>query len=147
MKDSVDYVISWVDPSDQKWQNSRFSYLVEDEESNGDLRYRDWGFLRYWFRCVEKNTPWVRHIYFVTQGHIPSWLNTDNKKLKIIKHEDYIPQEYLPTFNSNVIELFFDRIEGLSEHFVYFNDDMFVLSPMKEEDFFINGLPKDSLRE
>jgi hypothetical protein len=98
--------------------------------------------LKYLFRWIEKFTPRVNNVFFVTCGHYPSWLNLDHPKLKFIKHEDYIPKEYLPTFNSHTIELNFHRIEGLSEHFVYFNDDTFVINYMNESDFFESGIPK-----
>jgi hypothetical protein len=79
----------------------------------------------------------------VTWGHIPSWLNTDHPKLTVVKHEDYIPKQYLPTFSSHPIELNMHRIRGLSEQFVYFNDDTFIINKMEPEDFFRNGLPRD----
>ena len=59
------------------------------------------------------------------------------------KHEDYIPKQYLPTFSSHPIELNMHRIRGLSEQFVYFNDDTFIINKMEPEDFFRNGLPRD----
>ena len=73
----------------------------------------------------------------------PSWLNTDHPKLTVVKHEDYIPKQYLPTFSSHPIELNMHRIRGLSEQFVYFNDDTFIINKMEPEDFFRNGLPRD----
>ncbi|MBR6908270.1 hypothetical protein IKN40_07520 [bacterium] len=85
---------------------------------------------------MEKFTPWVNNVFFVTCGHYPSWLNLNHPKLKFIKHEDYIPKEYLPTFCSHTIELNFHRIKELSEHFVYFNDDTFIINHMRESDFF-----------
>ena len=85
--------------------------------------------------------PWVRKVHLVTWGHLPKWLDCDAPKLNIVRHTDYIPEKYLPTFNSNVIELNFNRIEDLAEHFVYFNDDTFPIRPLKPEDFFRNGLP------
>lgn len=78
----------------------------------------------------------------MTWGHLPEWLDTSHPKLNIINHKDYIPEKYLPTFNSNVIELNLDRIEGLSEYFVNFNDDFFLNSMTKPDDFFIDGLPR-----
>ena len=69
-------------------------------------------------------------------GHYPDWLNLDCPKLRFIKHEDYIPKKYLPTFNSHTIELNFNRIKELSERFVYFNDDMFIIDYMEKSDFF-----------
>ena len=78
----------------------------------------------------------MRKVHFVTWGHIPQWLNTKHPKLNIVCHEDFIPQKFLPTFNSHTIEWNFHRIPGLTEQFVYFNDDMFLLKPVYMEDFF-----------
>lgn len=108
---------------------------------NGNERYRDWGILNFWFRAVEKYAPWVRKIHFVTCGQCPKWLNIHHPKLHFVKHEDYIPHQWLPTFSANPIELNMHRIEGLAEKFVYFNDDVFLNAPVKPEDFFVNGLP------
>ena len=139
----IDFVVPWVDGSDKEWIKERMKL----EGVEGDLvvnDYRDWDIFKYWFRAVETYAPWVNKIYLITYGHLPKFLNIDHPKLKIIKHEDYIPKEYLPTFSSHVIELNLHRIEGLSEHFVYFNDDTFINQPMEPEDFFIDGLPCDS---
>lgn len=141
--DKIDFVILWVDGSDREWREEKRKYDNSGSDDR-DERYRDWDVLRYWFRAVENYTPWVNHIFFVTYGHLPKWLNTNNKKLTIVKHSDFIPQKYLPTFSSHAIELNLHRIKGLSEHFVYFNDDMFVLRPTGPELFFKNGLPCDT---
>lgn len=142
----IDFVITWVDGNDPKWIEEKNKYTEEKKgEANSKIRYRDWGLLKYWFRGIEKNAPWVNKVYFITYGHLPQWLNTNYEKIKIIKHEDYIPKEYLPTFSSNVIELFINRIEGLSKNFVYFNDDMFLLDKFYPNDFFENNYPKDEL--
>ncbi len=74
-------------------------------------------------------------------------MNTDNPKLKVVRHEEFIPEKYLPTFNSHTIELNLHRINGLSEHFVYFNDDTFVTAYVKPEDFFKKGLPCDTFAQ
>ena len=116
---------------------------MENNNSNSKNRYRDWKLLKYWFRGVEKYAPWVNKIYFITYGHLPKWLNTENEKLVILKHSDYIPDKYLPTYNSNVIEMNYFRIKELNEKFVNFNDDMFIINDIREEDFFANGLPCD----
>ena len=97
--------------------------------------------MRYWFRGVEKFAPWVNKIHFVTCGQIPKWLNTNNPKINLVNHSDYIPEKYLPTFNSNAIEINLHRIEELSEKFVYFNDDMFLINKVKPQDFFFKGKP------
>lgn len=138
----IDFVMPWVDGSDPNWQAEKAKYQGKTlDDSNSANRFRDWGLLPYWFRAVEKFTPWVHKIHFITWGHIPEFLNTENPKLHIVRHEDYLPVEYRPTFNANTIEMNIHRIDGLSEHFVYFNDDMFILRPMAESSFFANELP------
>ena len=139
----IDFVIAWVDGSDPVWQKEKYKYMGIDETEAGAVRYRDMGILKYWFRAVEAYAPWANQIHFVTWGHLPDWLNTEHPKLHIVNHKDYIPEEYLPTFSSHPIELNLHRIPGLSEHFVYFNDDMFLNAPVAPEFFFYNGLPCD----
>lgn len=144
-KQPVDFVITWVDSQDEDWRKQRASYNNIQGGDDSELRYRDWGLLRYWFRGVEQFAPWVRKIHFVTWGHMPDWLNVQHPKLCIVRHHDYIPKEFLPTFNSNVLEIYLHRIRGLAEQFVYFNDDMFLIHPMKITDFFRRGNPCDML--
>lgn len=138
----IDFVITWVDGSDPAWreQYKQFSGGKEIQPAH----YRDYGTLKYWFRSVEKYAPWVRNIWFVTCGQLPGWLNTDNPRLRRVNHSDFMPEAYLPTFSANAIELNLHRIEGISENFVYFNDDTFITAPVTEADFFKNGLPCDS---
>lgn len=144
--EKIDFVITWVDGNDEKWQAEKNKYSKEKkDDSNSLIRYRDWELLKFWFRGIEKYTPWVNKIFFVTCGQIPKWLNKDNEKIILIDHNEYIPSEYLPTFNSNVIEIYMNRIPGLSEKFVYFNDDTFIVDYMKPKDFFEKGKPKDAL--
>lgn len=141
----IDIVIAWVDGSDPEWQREKAQFAPSSmPDSASSVRYRDWDNLQYWFRGIEKFAPWVRRIHFITWGHLPEWLNTSSPKLHIVRHSDYIPQEYLPTFNSHTIELNMNRIEGLSEQFIYFNDDMFIIRPVEPEDFFRNGHPCDT---
>ena len=83
--------------------------------------------------------PWFNKIFFVTCGHVPDFLNTNHPKLRIVKHEDYIPVEYLPTFNACTIEMNYHRINELSENFILFNDDMFPLQPIDESYYFQNN--------
>lgn len=140
----IDFVVTWVDGNDPAWQKERARVLGQEELSasgNGVCRYRDWSSFRYWFRAVEAFAPWVRYVHLVTWGHVPAWLKTDCPKLRIVNHRDYVPSEYLPTFNCQPLELNLFRIPDLSEHFVYFNDDMLLARPVKPEDFFINGKP------
>lgn len=144
-QEGIDFVITWVDGSDRAWLEEKSRYDGTGVVDDNDERYRDWEILKFWFRGVEKFAPWVRKIHFVTWGHVPRWLNTENEKLHIVRHEDYIPREYLPVFNSNVLEIYMDRIPGLSENFVYFNDDMLLIKDIKPEMFFKSGKPCDML--
>lgn len=136
----IDFVVPWVDGSDPEWQKEYSKY---SEKPITPERYRDWGVFRYWFRAVEKYAPWVNKVHLITCGQVPEWLNRECSKLNLVFHEDYIPHEWLPTFSANPIELNMHRIQGLSEHFVYFNDDTYLSAPCKESDFFKNGLPCD----
>ena len=142
----IDFVITWVDMEDPVWQTEFEKYSSKGKHSrNGTskARFREHGFLRYWFRGVEKYAPWVGRIHFVSSGQIPEWLDTTNPRINIVNHTDFIPTKFLPTFNSVVIERYMHKIPGLSERFVYFNDDFYIINEVSPERFFINGLPCD----
>lgn len=144
----IDFVILWVDGVDATWQRQRRlyepnnNYTLATEDARGDCRYRsDSDLLRFWFRGIEKNAPWVRKIIFVSAGQVPLWLEKDHPKIEIVNHEDFIPKEYLPTFNNRTIHLNLHRIKHLSECFVLFDDDQYLLRPQSPEDYFIDGNP------
>lgn len=142
----IDFVITWVDMNDPKWKADFSKYSGRKENTkNGvsEARFRDNGFLRYWFRGVEKFAPWVRRIHFVTSGQKPEWLDESNPKINLVNHKDYIPEEFLPTYNSVVIERYIHRIPGLADHFVYFNDDFYIINTIAPTRFFRNGMPCD----
>ncbi len=143
----IDIVVTWINGNDKKCNEDIKKYLnLSDADisslENSFERYREWGLLPYWFRAVERYAPWVHAVFFVTNGQKPDWLDTRNSKIRIISHSDFIPCEYMPTFCSDVIELNLWRIKDLSEHFIYFNDDVFLNRPVKPEDFFNKGMPK-----
>ena len=141
----IDFVVSWVNGADPMWLAKYSQYSADDVLDEKKARFRDFGIFKYWFRAVENFAPWINHIYLVTDDQVPSWLNLDAPKLTVIDHKQIIPNEFLPVFNSNVIDLNINNIPGLSENFVYFNDDMFVNRPVKPTDFFSkSGLPKDT---
>ena len=140
----IDFVVPWVDDTDPVWRAKKAQYTgTQETEGNTDVRYRDWDTLKYWFRGIEKFAPWVRYVYFVTDDQKPEWLNVDHPKIKWVKHTDFIPQEYLPTFACHTIEWNLHRLPDISENFVFFNDDVFMIGPTKPEDFFKNNLPCD----
>ena len=143
----IDFVLPWVDGSDPSWLAWKRNFEVDDNNlsvdanAHGDCRYRDMGLLRYWFRGVERFAPWFGRVFFVTCGQKPDWLDETHPKLRLVDHRDYIPEEYLPTFHSDTIELNLHRIRDLSETFILFNDDTFLLRPHAPRDFFRGGLP------
>lgn len=144
MKQSdIDFVVLWVDGNDPEWQRKKACYQPAQNTDTSKARYRDWENLRYWFRSVEAYAPWVRKVHFVSDSQVPEWLNVGYEKLNIVKHEDYMPHEVLPVFNSSAIEVGIYRIEGLSNKFVFFNDDVFLAAPIKEENYFVNQMPVD----
>ena len=146
MNEPIDFVVTWVDGSDPEWlaEKQKYEGIVRNKDADKDNeveRYRDWDLFHYWFRAVEKFAPWVNKVYLVTCGHVPSWINRDHPKLVIVSHREFMDEAYLPTFNSNSIEENLNKIGGLSEHFVQFNDDFFLTQPVKPEDFFQDGKP------
>lgn len=144
-EEPIDFVVTWVDGNDPAWQRERAEVLGEsalNSNGNGVCRYRDWASFRYWFRAVEEFAPWVRYVHLVTWGHVPAWLNRGCPKLRIVNHRDFMPAEFLPTYNCNPLELNLFRIPGLSEHFVYFNDDIMLTRPVSREEFFVTGMPR-----
>ncbi|MCO4292873.1 Stealth CR1 domain-containing protein [Solitalea sp. MAHUQ-68] len=142
----IDFVVTWVDMDDPKWKQDFAKYSGKIDNTKNEVsvaRFRDYGFLKYWFRGIEKFAPWVRKVHFVTCGQQPDWLNINHPKLQMVSHEDYIPKQFLPVFNSSLIEIYLHKIPDLAEHFVYFNDDFFIINHITQERFFKNGLPND----
>ena len=132
----MDIVITYVDGNDPCWQKDYQQYT---DVPVLEKRFRDWGTLKYLLRGIQANMPFIRNVYLVVShpSQVPQWVDQEN--LKIVLHQDIIPQEYLPTFNSTTIEMFLHRIKGLDEEFIYFNDDIFPVRPCVEEDFFRDG--------
>jgi hypothetical protein len=141
----IDVVYLWVDGSDKKWlaEKNKYAELENDETikltrvTNAE-RYRDNGELKYSLRSLEKYVPWVNHIYIVTGfGQIPKWLNTKHPKITIVPHEQIMPSDALPTFNSTAINMGLGNIPNLSEHFLVTNDDI-IFNKILKPSFFFN---------
>jgi hypothetical protein len=146
----VDVVYTWVDGSDEQWQRRRGAYGhgggYHSEAANA-ARYISRDELRYSLRALEQNAPWVRHVYLVTDHQRPAWLNDRHPRLTVVDHSEIFDDPAaLPTFNSHAIESRLHHIKGLSEHFLYFNDDMFLGRPVTPRDFFLsNGMTRTFL--
>ena len=139
----IDVVYTWVDGNDAEWNAARERRLAEVSDatmrtraSSGRARFVDRGELRYSMRSVHLLAPWVRRIHLVTAGQVPPWLDVDDPMINLVDHRDLLPADALPTFNSHAIESVVHRIPGLSEHFLYFNDDFFLGRPTRPERFF-----------
>ena len=130
----IDLVYLYVNSSDEAWIAKRNQYAMD--QNNSVCRFRDNKELMYSLRSVEKYAPWIRNIYIVSNSSMPAWLNTDHPKLHVVGHEIILPTDSLPCFNSSVIECYLHRIPGLSEIFLYANDDMFFGNHVSP-DFFV----------
>lgn len=135
----IDIVYTWVDSNDEKWKSKKDACTHEEsnlKSADHFSRYLSHDELRYSLRSVRKFAPWVRNIYLVTDEQTPRWFK-DGKGLTIIDHKDIFGnQECLPVFNSHSIESKLHKIKGLSEFFIYFNDDVFLGNPVKPKHFF-----------
>ena len=132
----MDIIITYVDGFDSEWQ-ADYDKHIGCEVNN--KRFRDWGTLPYLLRGIDECMPFIQNVYLVVarESQVPGWLN--RSEVHVVLHKDFMPAQYLPTFNSTAIEMFLHRIEGLSEEFIYFNDDFFPLQPCEPTDFFRNG--------
>lgn len=132
----MDVVITYVNGLDPLWQKDYEQYT---NTPILEKRFRDWGTLRYLMRGIAENMPFIRRVHLVVarDSQVPEWVNRN--EVNVVLHKDIIPEEYLPTFNCNPIEMHLHRIKDLDEEFLYFNDDMFPMTKCKPTDFFRGG--------
>ncbi|MBF6546340.1 stealth family protein [Nocardia brasiliensis] len=138
----IDLVFSWVDGSDPEFRARRAGLLAQvvvGEGDDADARIRQIDELKYALRSVYKNAPWIRRIFIATDSAVPQWLS-DHPKVTIVRALDHFSDTSgLPVFNSHAVECQLQHIEGLSEHFLYSNDDMFFARPVRPSMFFTAG--------
>ena len=136
----IDVVFSWVDGTDPALRSRRAEWLpgaVLGDGDDADARVRQIDELRYALRSVDQNAPWVRRIFIVTDSRLPSWLVAEHPKVRVVRaHEHFRDLNALPTFNSHAVESQLHHIDGLAEHFLYCNDDMFFARPLAPSMFF-----------
>ncbi|HAQ59167.1 MAG TPA: sugar phosphotransferase [Microbacterium sp.] len=135
----VDIVFSWVDGSSSEFQRERARrmsrYVVGDGDEHS-ARYRHVDEIRYALRSVNQYAPWIRRIFIATDSPAPWWL-AEHPKVTIVRSEEFFADPTaLPTHNSHAVEAQLHRIDGLAEHFLYANDDMFFGRPVRPELFF-----------
>lgn len=139
----MDFLFPFVTSEDPAWRDQ-----IQQFAPMFDIcRFRDYGTLKYLMRGVEKFMPFIDRIVMLVamDSQVPSWVN--RKTVRVVTHDEIIPDGVLPTFNSSVIECFFNNIPDLSEKFIYSNDDMFPVGPMTEECFFKDGKPIINYKE
>ncbi|NBM18086.1 stealth family protein [Streptomyces sp. GC420] len=147
----IDVVYTWVDGDDPALAAKREAYLNGSaaasrihEREVGASRYVSRDELKYSLRSLEMYAPFVRNIYIVTDGQTPDWLDTKADGVRVVDHKEiFSDQDALPVFNSHAIETQLHHIDGLSEHYLYFNDDVFLGRPVTAGHFFHgNGIAK-----
>ncbi|MQS13122.1 hypothetical protein F7Q99_12715 [Streptomyces kaniharaensis] len=130
----IDAVYTWVDDTDPRWRERCARSAVPTPPSAAGRphgtepeRFRNRDELRYSLRSLAMYAPWIRHVHLVTDDQVPDWLDTGHPGITVVPHRELFDDpSVLPVFNSRAIESQLHRIEGLTEHFVYFNDDMFL---------------------
>lgn len=155
MTEPIDIVITWVDGDDPRHKRKRESFLSGKGEENfddiaGATRFRSLGEIAFCVGSILRFAPFVHKIFIVTDNQDPhledfiSYNFPDNRiPVEIVDHKVIFRgyEQYLPTFNSLSIETMLYRIPGLSENYVYFNDDVMLAAPVCREDWFDNGKP------
>lgn len=151
VRDDVDAIVTWVDGSDPDHIERRREALRLYGNMPGAIpagsiptRFADNGELQLALFSLRANAPWLRNIYVVTDKQKPKWLSSaieHEMGVKLIDHAEIFEgyEWALPTFNSRTIETAIWRIKGLSERFIYLNDDFLILKPAEKEDFFVEG--------
>lgn len=143
--ENIDFVFPYVTSDDVSWQEEYKKALIEDGRGDcwatGIERFRDSGMLKYTFRALEKNLPWLHkvHMLVMAESQVPAWINREN--VNVIVHKDFIPENLLPTFNSSTIEMFLPKLKGVSNTFIYGNDDTLFTRPLEPTFFFDGGKP------
>jgi hypothetical protein len=142
----VDAVYTWVDGDDPEHAAKRARHRGQDPTglAANASRFTSRDELRYSLRSLRMYAPFVRHVYLVTDNQVPAWLDTDAEGITVVDHRDiFADHDALPTFNSHAIGARLHHIEGLAEHYLYFNDDVFLGRPVAAEDFFhANGIAR-----
>ena len=140
----IDLVVTYVDGNEPVWRSN----LSQFNNNYNKLRFRNWNLMRFWFRGIEKNMPFIHNIYFVVSNieQVPNWIN--RRHVNVVLHADIIPKQLLPTFTSTTIEMFLHKIPNLSEKFIYSNDDTFANNSILPEYFFTEqGLTRHTLKK
>ena len=148
----TDLVITYVNNKDELWRKKFIDYCFSHKQPAliakiYNNRYNGTNWIKYQLKLVEENMKFIDKIYLVVSNKEQvNGLSLPTNTI-VVTHDKIIPQRFLPTFNSTTIEMFLPLINGLNEQFIYANDDMLPLKPLRESDFFENGKVKINLAE
>lgn len=145
----IDAVILWVDGDDPEWKARCEAArggnpLTRRNDVGGELRFRQMREIDWCVASINKFAPFIRKIFIITDNQNPHLENTVGKwfanpiPVEIVDHKVIFRgyEQYLPVFQCRALELMMHRIPGLSEHFVYFNDDFLLSNQVNIEDWF-----------
>lgn len=146
---NIDIVIAWVDGNDLELKKKRHKFLTGEDASDAisDTRFASNNEIYYNIASILKYVPFCRNIFIVTDNQKPEFVHEFAElglcafeKIRIVDHKEIFRghEQHLPTFNTRSIESMLWNIEGLSDYFIYLNDDFFFNSPAKIEDFIQN---------
>lgn len=153
MNDKIDIVVTYVNETDPVWKADFDKWKAQEikdgsnsannRQAFGEERIREWNTFKYWFRGVAKYCPWINRIHVVVanEGQVPKWLNTNNPKIHVVYHKDFMPEELLPNFNGIAISTYLARIPGIANNYIRSDDDNYILGPIEEDMFFKNNVP------
>ena len=146
-------------PDDLKWRHDYVmanGCFLDDRSALTNIRYRSWGTEHLLIQCVRKHLPWIRNVVILLarKSQVQPWMLEEiaatmngMPHIRIVFHNEFMPKDVLPTFNSRAIEMYLHNIPDLADYFLYGNDDMFPIAPMPVEDFYRDGLPCLHYRE
>lgn len=156
--DKIDVVIQYVDGSDKEWEEGFIKHSknyyeklknidIEINASHRKSKLIDYGTIKYLFRSIDTNLAWINNVFLVVQreSQVPKWINRET--VKVVLHEEFIPKEFLPTYNSMTLDMFIHKIPGLSERFLLFNDDMIVTNKVDKTKFFDGYKTKETMED
>lgn len=134
--EKIDIVIPYVNGIDPEWQKIHNIYRKNVDYT----RFDGHDILKYVLRSIDKYLPWINkvHLLVMQESQIPEYVNRET--VHIVYHKDFIPEEHLPTFNANTIEMYLWNIPDLSENFIYINDDILFNNPISQSFFFTNDM-------
>lgn len=140
----IDLVFTWVNSEDPEWQDLYKQHSPNVGSDGSSIsRFKSRDELKYALRSWDKYAPFVRKVFIVSNCAPPTWLDMDNERLVWVPHEEILSEAELPTFSSHTIESSLHKVPGISDHFIYSNDDFFLTRQAYPDNFYFpNGIAK-----